>query len=82
MIDLQLLCTIEVRAARLDSMLVQRDSYVHQVRLDPVFDFVRGEPGCREWEVQSGLPRVPASRVAPDSGTPRPLAPLMELTVS
>jgi len=47
--------------AWLDSMLVQRDSYMHQARLDPVFDFVRGEPGYRAWEKRSGLPPMPAA---------------------
>jgi len=54
--------------AWLDSMLVQRDSYMHQVRVDPSFDFVRGEPGYREWEQRSGLPPMAAkwqSMVAP-----------------
>lgn len=45
--------------AWLDSILVQRDSYMHQVRLDPVFDFVRGTPGYRKWEARSGLPPMP-----------------------
>ena len=40
----------------LDSMLVHRDSYRHQVRLDPVFDFVRGEAAYGAWESRSGLP--------------------------
>jgi len=47
--------------AWLDSILVQRDSYLHQVRLDPVFDFVRGEPGYEAWEKRSGLPAMPAN---------------------
>jgi serine/threonine-protein kinase len=40
----------------LDSMLVRRDSYRHHVRLDPVFDFLRGDPKYRAWESRSGLP--------------------------
>lgn len=51
--------------AWLDSMLVQRDSYVHQVRLDPSFDFVREESGYREWEKRSGLPPIAAKLTAP-----------------
>ena len=43
--------------AWLDSMLVRRDSYTHNVRVDPVFDFVRAEPGYRAWEERSGLPQ-------------------------
>jgi DNA-binding SARP family transcriptional activator len=46
--------------AWLDSMLVQRDSYIHQIRVDPSFDFVRTEPGYREWEKRSGLPPIAA----------------------
>jgi hypothetical protein len=40
----------------LDSMLVHRDSYRPQVRVDPVFDFLRGEPRYGAWESRSGLP--------------------------
>lgn len=40
----------------LDSMLVQHDSYVHQVRVDPAFDFLRAEPRYRDWESRTGLP--------------------------
>ena len=40
----------------LDSMRVRRDSYLHQVRLDPAFDFVRADPRYRVWEARSGLP--------------------------
>lgn len=40
----------------LDSMLVHRDSYRHQVRVDPVFDFLRDTPRYRVWESLSGLP--------------------------
>jgi len=40
----------------LDSMLIQRDSYIHQVRIDPVFDFLRAEPRYQAWESRSGLP--------------------------
>ncbi|MGH7627434.1 MAG: BTAD domain-containing putative transcriptional regulator [Gemmatimonadaceae bacterium] len=47
--------------AWLDSIVVQRDSYLHQVRLDPVFDFVRGKPEYRSWEKRSGLPAMPAA---------------------
>jgi hypothetical protein len=41
-------------------MLVQRDSYIHQIRVDPSFDFVRTVPGYREWEKRSGLPPIAA----------------------
>lgn len=54
---------VEDRAATLawlDSMLVERNSYIHQIRVDPSFDFVRPEPGYREWERRSGLPPIPA----------------------
>ena len=44
----------------LDSMIVQRDSYVHQVRVDPVFDFVRSRREYRTWEERSGLPTMSA----------------------
>ena len=40
----------------LDSMLIRRDSYLHQVRLDPAFDFLRGEPRYWNWEARSRLP--------------------------
>lgn len=52
----------------LDSMLVRRDSYRHQVRLDPVFDFLRAEPGYRAWEWRSGLPPIPRSRAGRGPG--------------
>jgi hypothetical protein len=42
--------------AWLDSMLVHRDSYRAQVRVDPVFDFLRSAPRYRAWESRSGLP--------------------------
>jgi serine/threonine-protein kinase len=45
----------------LDSMAVRRDSYLHQVRLDPRFDFVRRDPRYRAWEKRSGLPPLAAS---------------------
>lgn len=48
--------------AWLDSMLVRRDSYVHQVRLDPLFDLVRAQPGYRDWLERSGLPPLQGKR--------------------
>jgi hypothetical protein len=45
----------------LDSMMVRRDSYLHQVRLDPVFDFVRRDPRYRAWEARTGLPPLASS---------------------
>lgn len=47
----------------LDSMVARHDSYVHQVRLDPVFDFVRPLPRYRAWAAGCGLPPlVPSAR--------------------
>jgi len=49
--------------AWLDSMVARHDSYLHQVRLDPVFDFVRPLPRYQVWEAASGLPPLaPATR--------------------
>jgi len=42
--------------AWLDSMLVRRDSYTHQIRVDPAFDFLRQDPRYRQWEARAGLP--------------------------
>ena len=42
----------------LDSMVARHDSYLHQVRLDPVFDFVRRLPRYQAWEAASGLPAL------------------------
>ncbi len=47
----------------LDSMLVRRDSYLHQIRVDPAFDFLRRDPRYQMWEARSGLPPL-ASRAA------------------
>jgi hypothetical protein len=44
----------------LDSMVLRQDSYRHQIRLDPLFDFVRDDPRYRAWEARSGLPKIPA----------------------
>jgi len=44
----------------LDSMTTGHDSYLAQVRVDPVFDFLRGDPRYRAWEERSGLPPLPA----------------------
>lgn len=40
----------------LDSMIVRHDSYLHQIRVDPAFDFLRRDPRYQAWEVRSGLP--------------------------
>ena len=40
----------------LDSMLVRNDSYRHQIRVDPRFDFLRRDPRYEAWEARSGLP--------------------------
>jgi tetratricopeptide (TPR) repeat protein len=41
----------------LDSMLVRHDGFwSHQVRLDPLFDFLRRDVRYRAWEARSGLP--------------------------
>jgi len=45
----------------LDSMLTQNDSYQHQVRLDPVFDFVRSDPRYAAWEAATRLPPLPSA---------------------
>jgi DNA-binding SARP family transcriptional activator len=44
----------------LDSMVVHHDSYLHQIRLDPVFDFLRRDPRYQMWEARSGLPPLAA----------------------
>jgi DNA-binding SARP family transcriptional activator len=40
----------------LDSMSVHHDGYLHQVRLDPRFDFLRDDPRYQAWDALSGLP--------------------------
>ena len=45
----------------LDSMVARHDSYLHQVRVDPVFDFVRLLPRYQAWEASSGLPPLARS---------------------
>jgi tetratricopeptide (TPR) repeat protein len=41
----------------LDSLLVRHDGFSsHQVRLDPLFDFLRRDVRYRAWEARSGLP--------------------------
>lgn len=42
--------------AWLDTMVARHDTYLHQVRVDPVFDFVRRLPGYQAWEAGCGLP--------------------------
>jgi hypothetical protein len=37
-------------------MSVRHDSYLHHVRLDPRFDFLRGDARYQAWESRSGLP--------------------------
>lgn len=41
----------------LESMAVHHDGYLHQVRLDPRFDFIRGDGRYQAWE-RAALPRV------------------------
>lgn len=47
--------------AWLDSVITRHDSYLHQVRVDPVFDFVKHLPRYQAWEAASGLPPVAQS---------------------
>ena len=42
----------------LDSMLVRRNGDVYQVRVDPAFDFLRGDARYRAWESRTGLPQL------------------------
>jgi hypothetical protein len=42
----------------LDSMVARRDSYLHQIRVDPLFDFLRRDPRYRAWETRSGMPAL------------------------
>jgi len=49
----------------LDSMVVHRDSYLHHIRVDPLFDFLRRDARYQSWEAASGLPPL-----APDAGVP------------
>jgi DNA-binding SARP family transcriptional activator len=51
--------------AWLDSILVQRDSYMHQIRVDPALDFVRSKPEYRAWEERAGLPAMSAKSRLP-----------------
>jgi tetratricopeptide (TPR) repeat protein len=44
----------------LDAMTTQRDSYLAQVRVDPVFDFLRTDARYAAWERRSGLPPLAA----------------------
>jgi DNA-binding SARP family transcriptional activator len=46
----------------IDSVLTQHDSYMPQIRLDPRFDFLRGDARYREWEKRSGLPALAVLR--------------------
>lgn len=45
----------------LDTMVARHDSYVHQVRVDPVFDFVRPLPRYHAWAAGCGLPPLAPS---------------------
>jgi DNA-binding SARP family transcriptional activator len=45
----------------LDSMRVRRDGYLHLVRVDPAFDFLRGRAEYRTWEARAGLPPMRTS---------------------
>jgi DNA-binding SARP family transcriptional activator len=55
----------------LDSMAAHREAWLHQARLDPALDFLRGTAGYRAWEARSGLPPLAstsslAATAAPD----------------
>jgi DNA-binding SARP family transcriptional activator len=50
----------------LDSMRVRRDSYLHLVRVDPAFDFLRGTAEYRTWEARTALPTMRTSGVTRD----------------
>ncbi len=51
-----------VRTLRwLDSMTIHSGSYLHQVRVDPKFDFLRRDARYRAWESRSGLPPLAPS---------------------
>ncbi|HEX6808766.1 MAG TPA: BTAD domain-containing putative transcriptional regulator [Gemmatimonadaceae bacterium] len=45
----------------LDSIVARHDSYLHAVRVDPVFDFVRRLPRYQAWDRASGLPPLARS---------------------
>lgn len=45
----------------LDSIVTRRDVYLNQVRVDPVFDFLRKDPRYLAWEARCGLPPMPRS---------------------
>jgi tetratricopeptide (TPR) repeat protein len=48
----------------LDSMITYRDTYLAQVRVDPLFDFVRKDLRYRAWEARSGLPLLAPPAIA------------------
>ena len=50
----------------LDSIVVHRDSYLHYIRLDPLFDFLRHDPRYRAWEAGNGLPATGLSLDEPE----------------
>ncbi len=45
----------------LDSVVARHDSYLHVVRVDPVFDFVRRLPRYQAWDRATGLPPLARS---------------------
>lgn len=53
----------------LDSMVTRRDTYLHQIRLDPLFDFLRGDPRYQAWEARCGLPPLDRSVNLPGTVT-------------
>lgn len=50
---------------RLDSVSMRRDSYLHHVRLEPVFDLLRQDPRYQAWEQRTGLPPLDPSAKPP-----------------
>jgi hypothetical protein len=45
----------------LDSIVAHNDSYRHQIRVDPLFDFLRRDPRYQAWEARCGLPPLAPS---------------------
>ena len=48
----------------LDAMVTYHDTYLAQIRVDPLFDFVRTDPRYQAWEARSGLPPLAPSAIA------------------
>ncbi len=48
----------------LDAMIAYHDTYLAQIRVDPLFDFVRNDPRYQAWEARSGLPPLAPSAIA------------------